>query len=271
MSRSGAIGGTIVVAHVVVACLAFVLAPYSPTEIDSNAVFASPSRSHPFGTDQFGRDVLSRVMYGGQQAMIIAVAAVVLAVVVGGSVGALLGYVRGLVDEIAMRILDALLSIPALLAVLVTITGFGGGMLVVIGAMATMYSFGVIRVMRAAAMEIAPREFVTAARARGESIVAIVGREIAPNLIHVAAVEFAIRTSFALLLFSALSFLGFASDPPTPDWGLMIAENQGTISFASWVTVFPILALGSLVIGLNLAADGAATSLGLDRTRRCPM
>jgi peptide/nickel transport system permease protein len=143
-------------------------------------------------------------------------------------------------------------------------------MAVMILGIAVIYAPGVIRVARAAALAVARLDFVTAARARGERPASVVTREIQPNVVDVLLVEFAMRASWAILLVSALSFLGFGVNPPTPDWGLMIAENRSYISLAPWVTLSPVIALSLLVVGLNLAADGVAKALGFDATRGAP-
>jgi peptide/nickel transport system permease protein len=263
-SRSGRIGVAVLVAHVAIAILAPVLAPYSPTAIDPFASFQAPSREHWFGTDEFGRDVLSRVIYGGRTAMAMGFVATTVAVVLGTVLGLLLGYAGGWIDEIGTRILDAMLSLPGILVLLVMVTALGPGTTVIVGALILLYTPGVARVVRAAALDIIPLDFVTAARARGESGLDIAVREIQPNVRDVALVEFAMRASWAVMLLSALSFLGFGVNPPTPDWGLMIADNRAAISIAPWVTIFPLLALSTLVIGINLTADALGKAVGID-------
>lgn len=269
-SRSAMVGFAILGLQIAFAVLAPLLAPYSPTEINPAISFQGPTWLHPFGTDQYGRDVLSRVIYGGRIALVISVCATLIAVLSGAAIGLALGYVGGWLDEAGSRVLDAILSLPGILLLLVIITSLGSGTWVIILAMALHYAPGTARVARAAALDVIPQDFVTAARARGEGGVAIIAREIRPNVRDVMLVEFAIKASWALLLISALSFLGFGVSPPTPDWGLMIAENRSAISLAPWVTVFPVLALSTLVIGLNLASDGLAKALGLDLIRGAP-
>lgn len=266
-SRGAMIGLGILVVHVGCATLAPLIAPYSPTDIDPAHALQGPTWAHPFGTDEFGRDVLSRVIYGGRLALAVAVSATLIAVVAGGAIGLTLGYVRGWIEEVGSRILDAVLAVPGILILLVIVTALGTGPWVILFAMAVHYAPGSARIVRAAAMEVMPQDFVTAARARGERGASIVLREVQPNVRDVLFVEFAIRASWAVLLISALSFLGFGANPPTADWGLMIAEGQSTLSIAAWITLFPILALSTLVIGLNLAADGLAKALGVDLTR----
>lgn len=266
-SRGAMIGLSILLIHIGCAALAPLIAPYSPTAIDPAHALQGPTWAHPFGTDVFGRDVLSRVIYGGRLALTVAVGAAAISVVVGGSIGLILGYVRGWTEEVGSRILDSVLAVPGILILLVIVVALGTGPWVILFAMVVHYAPGSARIVRAAAMEVTPQEFVTAARARGERGASIVLREIQPNVRDVLLVEFAIRASWAVLLISALSFLGFGANPPTADWGLMIADGKSTLSIAAWIALFPILALSSLVIGLNLAADGLAKALGVDLTR----
>jgi len=266
-STAALLGAIILVLHLVVALAAPLLAPHSPTAINPELALAAPSWEHPFGNDRFGRDLLSRVLPGGRIALAISLAGAALSVVLGGFVGVMFGYVGGLADEAAMRIVDALISIPGLLLLLVIVTGLGSGYAVILLAMVLSYAPGVARVARAAAHEFVPRDFITAARARGESPLTVVMRELWPNVLDVLLVEFAMRASWIALAVSGLSFLGFGVNPPTPDWGLMIAENRSMLALAPWGVVFPILAIGSLVVALNLVADGIARALGLDRSR----
>lgn len=266
-SPSAIIGLVLVGIEVIVAVAAPLIAPYSPTAEDGSAVLEGPSLHHLLGTDQFGRDVFSRTLYGGRYALLISLIATLLAVGLGASIGMIVAYVRGALDEGVLRVVDAILSIPPILVLLVIITTFGAGLPVIVLAVVVSYAPGVLRVVRAASLDVIPRDFVTAARARGERPLSIVAREVRPNTLDIVLVEFAMRASWVVLLISALSFLGFGVNPPTPDWGLMIAENRTIISIAPWASVAPIVALSSLVVGLNLAADGLAKALGLDLIR----
>lgn len=265
------VGVAMLAAHLVIALVAPLIAPHSPTAIDPTLALAPPSWEHPFGNDRFGRDIFSRVLLGGRIALAIALSGAALAVLLGGFVGVLYGYVGGLADEVVMRVVDALISIPGLLLLLVIVTGLGSGYAVILLAMVLSYAPGVARVARAAAHEFVPRDFITAARARGEGAVAVVRRELWPNVLDVLLVELAMRASWIVLAVSGLSFLGFGVNPPTPDWGLMIAENRSMLALAPWGVIFPILAMGSLVVALNLVADGVAKALGLDRSRGAPL
>jgi peptide/nickel transport system permease protein len=264
------VGAAVLALHLLVALAAPALAPQSPTAIDAESRLAPPSAAHLFGTDRFGRDIFSRVLLGGRVALAIGLLGAALSVLVGGFVGVLFGYLGGLADEVVMRVVDALISIPGLLLLLVIVTGLGSGYPVILLAMVLSYAPGVVRVARAAAQEYAPRDFITAARARGEGSLSIVMRELWPNVLDVLLVEFAMCASWIILSVSGLSFLGFGVNPPTPDWGLMVAENRSMLQVAPWGIVFPILAISTLVVALNLVSDGMAKALGLDSSRGGP-
>jgi peptide/nickel transport system permease protein len=265
------IGLTILVLHVTVAILAPWIVPYSPTALDPDYLFAPPSWVHPFGTDQYGRDILTRVLLGGRLALVVAVSAAFLSVLVGGLLGIWLGYVGGWQDEVAMRLVDASLVLPDLLLILTIITVFGAGWSVILLVLVIIYVPGLIRIVRAATLDMAPREFILAARARGEPTLSIIWRELLPNVQDVLLVEFAMRVSWSVVAVSGLAFLGFGVPPTTPDWGLMIAENRQALAYAPWCTLFPVLAISSLVIGFNLATEGLAKALGIDRTGGTPV
>jgi peptide/nickel transport system permease protein len=259
------IGLLLVALNIVVALAAPLIAPFVPTQPDALAAIESPSGTHLLGTDQLGRDVLSRVLYGGRYAMLVSLSATVLAVGIGTVLGCLAAYRRGWFDEVLMRILDAVLSVPAILALLVVVTVLGAGAPVIVLAATVVYCPAVIRVVRAAAFSIVGLDYVTAARARGEGFWPTAIREIWPNILDVVMVEFAMRASWIVLLVSSLSFLGFGANPPTPDWGLMVSENRTLLTVVPLGTIAPIVALASLIVGLNLAADGIAKVRGIDR------
>ena len=258
-------GIALVVVHVLVAVAAPLIAPYSPIATDPLAAVADPSSAHWLGTDQLGRDVLSRVLYGGRDAMLISLVAAVLSVGVGTALGLAAAYFRGWFDEVLMRILDAVLSVPAILALLVVVSVLGAGAPVIVLAATIVYCPAVIRVVRAGASSVVGLDYVTAARARGERPLATMWREVLPNVLDVVLVEFAMRASWIMLLVSSLSFLGFGANPPTPDWGLMVSESRSLLTVTPWAAVGPIIALATLIVGLNLAADGLAKARGIDR------
>ena len=266
-SPSGMIGLTILVTHLVIALISPSIVPYNPTKIDASSLMESPSREHPFGTDSFGRDVFSRVITGGRVALVITITAGVLAITWGGLLGIVIGFLGGVVDEVVMRFVDALLSFPSLFIYLLVISVLGSSNIILILVLSITNGISIIRIARGATLGFVARDFITAARARGERTATVVLRELLPNVFDVLLVEYAMRWSWMLLYFSSLSFLGFGVTPPTPDWGLMIAENRSRLAIAPWGSIFPMIALGTLVIGINLAADALAKAMGLDRSQ----
>ena len=260
------VGAVILVIHVLAAAVGAFWTPYGFKEMGTGAFPSGASWAHPFGVDPLGRDILSRVLYGGHTVLWLALAGTVLGAVTGASLGLLSGYLRGWFDEIAMRLAEALISIPFLILGLLFVSmapdSLRGEPALVIAVLGFIYLPRFARMGRAAALDIVTRDFVTIARLRGESWWYVVGRELLPNATSVLLVEFALRASTAPVLVAALGFLGFGITPPTPEWGLMIAENRQFIVFAPEILVGPGLALASLVVGLNLWTEGLARILG---------
>ena len=272
MSRpSGAIGLSLVVLHVFIALTSPLYVPYDFKTMNSMLMLMPPSADHWLGTDHLGRDVLTRVLLGGREALLVTGVATPVAVVWGGFMGILFGLVGGRVDEVLMRLVDAFLSLPWILKMLVLIVTFGSGMEVLIPTLAFFYGIPVIRIARAATHDVVARDFVSAAKARGHGRMTIIWCELLPNVLDTLMVEGAMRWSWMLLAFSSLSFLGFGVAPPTPDWGLMIADARGFMSFAPWGVLGPVIALSSLIIGINLTADTLAKALGIDRAQKAPV
>ncbi|MBF4614978.1 ABC transporter permease [Curtobacterium sp. VKM Ac-1376] len=262
------IGLGLIALHVVLALLAPVIAGHDPVATNAGDVLAGPTWRHWLGTDQYGRDVLSRTLNGGRYALSVTFLATTIAVAVGTVLGCVTAYADNWFDEVVMRVVDALLSVPSILALLVVVTVFDAGLWVIVLAVTVVYAPAVTRVVRGAARTVITQDYVTAARARGERPLSIVFREILPNVLDVVLVEYAMRASWIVLLVASLSFLGFGANPPTPDWGLMVQENRTALTVVPLGTLAPIVALATLVIGLNLAADGLSKSLGVDRAEQ---
>ena len=272
VSRPSGLAGLVLVAfHVVLAIVSPAIAPYDFRELSAQMILNAPSSEHWFGTDNLGRDVFTRTMLGGRQALIVTTVSTVLAITWGGLLGVLLGLVGGRLDELLMRVVDAFLSMPWILVLLLIVVMVGSGPGVLILTLGFFYGIPVIRMSRAATHDVVAVDFVTAARARGESRSTIVRRELLPNVLDVLLVEGAMRWSWMLLAFSSLSFLGFGVTPPTPDWGLMISDARSFMSFAPWAALAPVIALSSLIIGINLSADALAKALGIDRAQKAPV
>ena len=264
-SPAGVIGLLVVIVHLLIALSAPVIAPYDPVAFDTKALRAAPSLTHPFGTDKLGRDIFSRTVWGGRTALAVTVVGTALAVTWGGLLGITLGYIGGIWDEIGLRLVDALLALPRLLVLLLVVSILGSDTGVLIGMLGFLYGVAVIRMARAATLEFVGRDFVLAAYAMGAPPRTIIMRELLPNVLDLLLVEGALRWSWMLLSFSALSFLGFGIAPPTPDWGLMIADGRELLALAPWTSFFPIAAISTLIIGVNLLAGALAKAIGLDR------
>jgi peptide/nickel transport system permease protein len=268
---SGAIGLAIVLIHLFVAVCSPWLVPFDYKAISSLLILSPPDSVHWWGTDHLGRDVFTRTLLGGREAILVTLIATPLAVAWGGFVGIYLGLVGGKLDDVLMRLVDAFLALPWILKMLLMIATFGTGLGVLIPTLAFFYGIPVIRIARAAAHNVVARDFVLAARARGHGRLSTIGRELLPNVLDALLVEGAMRWSWMLLAFSSLSFLGFGVSPPTPDWGLMVADSRTFLAIAPWSGLFPIAALSSLIIGINLTADALAKSLGVDRAQKAPI
>ena len=215
-----------------------------------------PSRSFWFGTDQFGRDLLSRVMSGARSLIRVSVAGAVLGIILGTAVGMSSGYLGGRRDEIIMRIMDGLMSFPSLLIALLVLNSLGPSGVNIAATIGVVFVAPVSRVMRSVTLSVKSLEFVESARLRGEPTAYITFREILPNAVPVLAVEASVRFSYAILLVASLGFLGLGVQPPSPDWGLMISESRRFIVAAPWVAIAPAMAVATLVVGVNLLADG---------------
>ena len=268
--RSGRIGMVIVGLHLAVALAAPLIVPQYPAFQDAGAMLQSPSLTHWFGTDRLGRDVFSRTLLGGREAMLIATIATVIAMVWGSTLGILVALIGGRTDAVVMRFVDALMSIPWILLVMLFVAALGSSSAALVPVLGFSYGLSVVYLARAAALDFVARDFVVAAQARGHSRWSIAVTELLPNVRDSLAVQAAMQWSWILLAVSSLSFLGMGVAPPTPDWGQMIADARGIMQRAPWALIWPMLALSSLVIGMNLAVDAWARVTGVERNRRVP-
>lgn len=232
------------------------VAPYPATEQHLQATLQPPSATYWFGTDQFGRDILSRVIIGSRSILLLATASTLLALALGVTAGMSAAYYGGWVDEVVMRVTDVLLAFPALLLALLILSMLGSDMLYLIGCIGIVFAPGIARVIRSVVLELKTREFVDAARMIGASNLRIMAREILPNTGVLIGVEGAIYFGYAILVGAGLGFLGLGVQPPSPDWGLQVNDGRNFILTAPWVVIFPALAISSLVIGVNLLVDG---------------
>lgn len=261
------IGVTLVVVHVMVTLFAPVLIPFEETKIVGPVLSSPGSVENWLGTDNIGRDYLSRLLMGGRTSIFVAMVSITFAVLIASLVGISAAYVGGIYDDVVMRIVDTKLAIPGILFIALIVTGFGRSIPALTAAIALSYLPGAIRIIRSQALTIIPLGFVETAKLRGDSLPRIIWNELVPNCQEIIAVEFALRMSSSILTVSALSFLGLGISPPTPDWGLMIAEGVKNIHTHTWLILLPAAFISTLVIGLNLASDGLANALGLDAAR----
>jgi peptide/nickel transport system permease protein len=239
------------------------LVPYSPTAFDMQALLKPPSWRHPFGTDGFGRDVFSRVIAGTGTILVLSLGATGLGVGIGSAVGLASGYAGGRRDELVMRLMDVLMALPTLLLALLILTALGPSKLNLVLGIGVVFVPRSARIARSAVLALRHAGYVEAARLRGEHPGRILLAEVLPNVREVIGVEFCLRFAYSLLLISSLGFLGLGVQPPAPDWGQMISEGRNFITLAWWTVLFPAIAIGGLVVAVNLLADG----LWQDRTR----
>jgi peptide/nickel transport system permease protein len=210
-------------------------------------------------------------MLGGRVTLVVTLIAIAIATVWGGLLGIVLGLLNGRTDELIMRVVDALLSIPWILLLLLIISVMGTKMWVQTLTFGFTYGVLAIRVARAATLDFVTSEFVLAARARGERKRTIVMKELLPNVRDVLLVDGSMNWSWMLLAFTSLSFLGFGVTPPTPDWGFMVAKNREILAIQPWAVFGPVIMLSTLIIGINLFADAFAKAIGLDRSQGAPV
>jgi len=261
-SKTFIIGAIVTLFWLICAIFGDHIAPYDPIDESFAPSYQSPSWAHPFGLDRNGRDVLSRVIVGARSVILVAPAATLLGVGLGAVLGLVMGYGGGWVDNIVGRILDAVLAIPLIVLAILILTALSAGaeginvtswqLIVVIGI---AFTPPVARTVRSAVLSERDLDYVQAAKLRGERAPYIMFVEILPNVMGPIIVEATIRLGYAVFTVATLAFLGYGPQPPSPDWGLQIAEQYADISLAWWAVVFPALAIASLVVAINLIAD----------------
>jgi peptide/nickel transport system permease protein len=256
-------GLAIVVSFILIAFGAEIIAPYDPIVHDTSHALAPPSSAHPFGTDNFGRDVLSRVIWGTRLDLQMGVIGVVFPFIIGTIIGSISGYVGGRTDSVFMRIVDIVVAFPFLVLMLSIMAILGPGLTSFYIAMALVGWVSYARLIRSQVLILKHSDFVLAATSLGFSHPRIMFRHILPNAL-VASVVFSMSDVVLVILSgSAVSYLGLGVQPPTAEWGIMIAEGQNFITTAWWITAFPGLAIVSLAFGFSLIADGLGELLGV--------
>lgn len=255
-NRRGMLGAAAVVVMLAAGVLAPVAAPYSYSSQSLTQRLRPPGRAHWLGTDGFGRDVLSRVMWGSRVSLQIGFAATALSLVVGTVLGGAAGYFGRGADQAIMRAADAFLSVPALFLVLVVVALFGASVLNTALVIALVTWAPAARVVRAECLALRARDFVQAARALGAGHARILGRHLLLNAVPVIIVQASLMLGQAILIESGLSYLGLGAQPPLPSWGNMVVEGRQFLASAWWVAAFPGLAIFVTVLGFNLFGDG---------------
>jgi peptide/nickel transport system permease protein len=269
-SKVAMVGLVIVLFWIFVAIFAPLLTPYTPTEQDYVAQNQGPSRAHPLGTDDLGRDIWSRLIYGARVVLVIlpisedlwipvgtAIWGVIVGLLVGSTLGLMSGYLGGWVDEVVMRLLDAMMAFPVILLYMIIIAAVGASATNVVLAIAIVGIPGIARLVRSLALDIRTRDYIRAAETRGESVWYIMFVEILPNARGPIIIDAMLRVGYAIFAMGTLGFLGLGLPPPSPDWGSMVAKGrQFILSGSPWAALWPSIAIASLVVGLNLFADG---------------
>ena len=255
------IGLIVMIGWILTAILGERITPYDPYN-DFARRHLPPSAEHIFGTDRLGRDVLSRVMVGSRDVLIVAPAAAVLGVTVGTLLGLIMGYYRGAIDDVLSRLVEAFLALPVILVSLLTLVVLGPSPIVVVAVVGILFAPIVARTVRSTVLSERQLDYVTAAKLRGESGFFILSREIFPNVMAPIVVELTVRFGYAIFTVATLSFLGVGIQPPSADWGLTIAdEYTNMISGVWWSTLFPALAIASTVVAINFIADALQSVL----------
>ena len=256
-THSSFVVGALIVAGIIgAAVLASVLAPYSPIEQSFRDQLLLPSRTHLFGTDEFGRDIFSRVLHGTRIALVIGVIADGIAALLGVVLGVLSGYFGRRIDSVLMRIVDVLLAFPYLLLAMIVVAILGPSLINAMIAIGIVYTPQFARVVRAAVLQVKGEDFVEAARAVGARSPRILWHHVLPNILSPIIVMATLTVAFMIVETAGLSFLGLGASPPTPEWGSMLATGRSFMLTAPWIATFPGLAILVTVVGFNLIGDG---------------
>lgn len=265
-SGTGAVGAGILAVVLAIAVFGPFVSPEPPAR-PIGIPYDGPSAEAPLGTDFLGRDVLSRVLWGGRSVIALAGLSVLLSYLGGLAVGLAAGYTRGLLDPILMRAADVLLSLPALLFLLVLVTGLGSSRTVLVLGVALIQLPLIARIVRSATQTQAVRGYVEAAAARGERTTTILTRELLPNIVPTIAADAGLRLTYAIILIASVNFLGLGLQPPAADWGLMVSENRSGLNLNPLAVLAPAALIALLTIAVNLVGDAIARSQGVSTAR----
>jgi peptide/nickel transport system permease protein len=261
-SKTFIVGALLLLWWVICALVGTSFSPDNPLNQNLFLINAAPSGAHWFGTDKLGRDVLSRVIVGARDILIIAPLATLLGTVVGTALGLVQGFFRGIVDSIVGRLVDAVLALPVVIVAFIFVVALGASTQTLIVVIGFAFALIISRTVRTAVLQERELDYVAAARLRDESAAHIMFVEILPNVLGPVLVEFTVRLGYAIFAVATLSFLGFGVQQPTPDWGADIAYNYGLLAAGYWwETLFPALAIASLIVAVNLIADAIESVL----------
>lgn len=238
-----------------------ILAPYEPTQFHPASRLQGPSLQFLLGTDEFGRDILSRILSGAPSSILFGLISTMIGTLIGATLGLLAGYFGGRVDEVLMRIVDAIISVPNLLLVLLIVTVLGASTTNAILAVGIAFAPGIARVARGNALAIRSRDYVNAARARGESAGYIMLREMLPNLVSAIVIEASLRVAVAVLVGATLSYLGLGAQPPASDWGLLVSDARPYLFQNAWLVLWPAVFIAFVAFTFNLAGDALRDAL----------
>jgi ABC-type dipeptide/oligopeptide/nickel transport system permease subunit len=267
--RLAMVGLALVVAQVLLALLAPLLAPYAPSAIDYRATLQGPTVAHLLGTDDLGRDIVSRLIYGARVSMGVSVGAVFVAIAAGVPLGLVTGYVGGVLDEGLMRLLDSVMALPALVLALTIATVLGHGLFNGMIAIAVVLVPIFTRIVRGQVLSVKHNDYVQAAHAVGVPIHLVLFRHILPNVINPVIVQGALAIGFAIIIESSLSFIGLGAQPPTPTWGSMVQIGFQYLEIAPWFVLAPATMIFLAVLGFNMLGDGLRDLLDpMSRSRR---
>ncbi|MBT8156145.1 ABC transporter permease [Epibacterium ulvae] len=255
-SPQGAVGTILVTLLLFISVFGPMLAPQDPESFNFGSRFSEPTSQFLFGTDWFGRDLLSRVLVGARSTVLLAILATIIGTASGALIGIFSGFVGGWIDEVIMRTIDAVMAIPGLLLALMILTVLGSSSLNAVIAIGIAFAPGMSRIARSTTLSVRELDYVSAARARGESSLWIIFAEILPNMVAPVIVEATIRVAFAIMTLATLSFLGLGAQPPSSEWGLMIAEAREHMFRSPWPILVPGVAIALVAIAFNLLGDG---------------
>ena len=248
-------GAALLAAIALIMALGPSLAPYDPQAFHPRARLQGPSAAFWLGTDQFGRDLLSRLLTGARPTVLFGLGATVLGVAAGGLIGLVAGVAAGAADAVIMRVLDGLIAVPDLLFALLIVTVLGNGIGHALLAVAVAFTPGLARITRSTVLSLRGRDYVLAARARGEGPAWIILCEVLPNAAGPVIIEATIRVAFAVMIGATLGFLGLGAQPPSTEWGLMIASARQFMARDVWTVLVPSVAIAAVALGFNLVGD----------------